>query len=49
MGCRLPARIDGGAAAATGGAGLMAAGIAANVGGATLWFGAAWTAVIVAG
>ena len=40
VGCALPAGIDGGSAAAAGGAGLLAGGLRVNVGFASLWIGA---------
>ena len=47
--CRAPAAVDRGTAAAAGGAGLLAATIAANSGVATLWIGTVWAAVVTAG
>ena len=48
VGCASPAAMDGGSAAAAGGAGLLAGRFAVNVGGATLWIGAVWASVVMA-
>ena len=40
VGCAVPAILDSGSAAAAGGAGLLARGLAADVGVGTLWIGA---------
>ena len=48
VGCALPAGIDRGAAAAAGGAGLVAGRLVVNVGVATLWIGAVWATVVIA-